>query len=276
MINRLSHTVMQKSESEPSPQPIFKRSSSKMNVQGFWLLIAFATLLLVGSSWFAYKQEPHPDAYRAAPDWFSSDFWWYPVERNAFKRLSSINVSLRAIHVHADGQHIWVTGSGGAIVHSSDGGKSWQGQVSGTREALNSITFTADGQRGWAVGSAGTILHTADGGKSWQSIAYRMPPAPWFYVVLVLIALVYFAAFGWRVWQIRQTGKQTSFRSVFDHAATDRPVGHDDPDFLGARCIAAGLAHFLTNAKTEPPLTLAVTGDWGSGKSSLMNYFSSI
>ena len=45
-----------------------------------------------------------------------------------------------------------------------------------------------------------------------------------------------------------------------------------DPDFLGARRIAAGLTRFLTNAKTEPPLTLAITGDWGSGKSSLMNY----
>ncbi len=69
-------------------------------------------------------------------------------------------------------------------------------------------------------------------------------------------------------------GKSVKLASklLFAHAATDRPVGHGDPDFLGARRIAAGLAHFLTNAKTEPPLTLAVTGDWGCGKSSLMNY----
>ena len=192
------------------------------------------------------------------------------------RQVSETREYLTSVTFTADGQRGWAVGLGGAILHTADGGQSWQGQVSGTGTHLNSVIFMVDDQRGWVVGSDSTILLTVNGGKSWQSIAYRMPPAPWFYVVLVLIALVYFAAFGWRVWQIRQTGKQTSFRSVFDHAATDRPVGHDDPDFLGARCIAAGLAHFLTNAKTEPPLTLAVTGDWGSGKSSLMNYFSSI
>src|SRR6202035_63449 len=31
------------------------------------------------------------------------------------------------------------------------------------------------------------------------------------------------------------------------------------------------LSHFLRNEKTQPPLTVAITGEWGSGKSSLMN-----
>jgi hypothetical protein len=35
--------------------------------------------------------------------------------------------------------------------------------------------------------------------------------------------------------------------------------------------IALGLSRFLRNQKTSPPLTIAVTGRWGSGKSSLMN-----
>jgi photosystem II stability/assembly factor-like uncharacterized protein/Cdc6-like AAA superfamily ATPase len=412
---------------------------SKAKRQGFWLLIVLATVLLLVSSWVAWEQEPHPDAFRAAPDWLSKDFWWYPFEINAFKCLPEIRSGLTAIHMHTDGQRGWAVGYDGTIVHTRDGGTSWQDQASGTRASLNSITFTADGQRGWAVGY-GTILHTADGGKSWQEqaswtrallnsitftadgergwavgssailhtedggkswqeqargslallssvtfaadgergwavggsgtilhttdsgknsqvqsrgiraslssitfaadgqrgwaagsggtmlhtldggeswqlqdsltraslnsitfmadgqrgwvvggsgpilhtmdggknwqqiAAYRMFPAPWFYLMLLLVLLLYALAFGWRARQIRQVGKQEPFRSVSDHAATDRPVSLGDPDFLGARCIAAGLTRFLTNAKTEPPLTLAITGDWGSGKSSLMNY----
>lgn len=72
--------------------------------------------------------------------------------------------------MHTDGQRGWAVGYDGTIVHTRDGGTSWQDQASGTRASLNSITFTADGQRGWAVGY-GTILHTADGGKSWQEQA---------------------------------------------------------------------------------------------------------
>jgi hypothetical protein len=34
--------------------------------------------------------------------------------------------------------------------------------------------------------------------------------------------------------------------------------------------IARGISRFLRNRQTEPPLTVAVTGEWGSGKSSLM------
>lgn len=114
----------------------------------FWGLIVLATILLFGSSWIAWKQEPHPDACRAAPDWFNKDYWLYPIEQNAFECLPSIREHLNAIHVHVDGQRIWIVGGNGFISRSDDGGKSWQGQVSGTDADLKSITFTADGQRG--------------------------------------------------------------------------------------------------------------------------------
>jgi KAP-like P-loop domain-containing protein len=44
-----------------------------------------------------------------------------------------------------------------------------------------------------------------------------------------------------------------------------------DPDPLDLTSVAMGLSRFLRNKKTTPPLTIAVTGRWGSGKSSLMN-----
>jgi hypothetical protein len=36
--------------------------------------------------------------------------------------------------------------------------------------------------------------------------------------------------------------------------------------------IAASLATLLTDPATAPPLTLAITADWGRGKSSLMSW----
>jgi hypothetical protein len=59
--------------------------------------------------------------------------------------------------------------------------------------------------------------------------------------------------------------------SVADHAATDAPIGWEDKDALGLQPIARALSKFLRNRDTEPPLTFAVSGRWGTGKSSLLN-----
>ena len=185
------------------------------------------------------------------------------------RQTSGTQVWLTSITFHADGQQGWTVGSDGTILKTVDGGKSWQPQTSGANNAvLTSITFHADGQQGWVAGDVGTILKTVDGGKTWQAIAYRFYPAPWFYEVALIALLIYAAAFWWRARQI----EIPPVRSVSGHAATDKPVNLGEPDYLGARRIAAGLTRYLTNKKTEPPLTLAITGDWGSGKSSLMNY----
>lgn len=53
------------------------------------------------------------------------------------------------------------------MLHTVDGGRSWQAQESGTDYTLSSICFV-DGKQGWAVGDCGTIIHTADGGNSWE------------------------------------------------------------------------------------------------------------
>lgn len=59
--------------------------------------------------------------------------------------------------------------------------------------------------------------------------------------------------------------------SIADSLISDRPLGPDDPDPLGYGAIARGISRFLRNEKTEPPLTMAINGPWGSGKSSIMN-----
>ena len=72
----------------------------------------------------------------------------------------------------------WAVGEAGTILHTADGGRSWQPQTSGTDQDLNTVFFLPDGLRGWAGGGNnhyelgtelnGVILHTRDGGKSWQ------------------------------------------------------------------------------------------------------------
>lgn len=67
------------------------------------------------------------------------------------------------------GEQGWVVGTFGLILHSSDGGKSWEEQASGMVEkALLGVDFP-DPSHGWVVGQDGTFLRTEDGGKTWEA-----------------------------------------------------------------------------------------------------------
>jgi len=87
------------------------------------------------------------------------------------------------------GQDVWVAGGdpagggllageavsgSGVILHSPDGGVTWETQLSGSSQLrLNDIDML-DAQEGWAVGDAtvvqkAVILHTEDGGDTWTA-----------------------------------------------------------------------------------------------------------
>lgn len=57
-------------------------------------------------------------------------------------------------------------------------------------------------------------------------------------------------------------------------AASDAEVRGFDQDRLNFAGLARGISRFLRNAETQPPLTLAITGALGTGKSSLMRLVS--
>ena len=57
------------------------------------------------------------------------DNLWYPVERNAFKRLPVIGADINDIYVYPDGKRLWAVGHDGVILHSRDGGSCWQPQI---------------------------------------------------------------------------------------------------------------------------------------------------
>jgi photosystem II stability/assembly factor-like uncharacterized protein len=70
----------------------------------------------------------------------------------------------------------WVCGRWGTVLHTADGGKTWQRQKTNTDYTLSSIHFV-DLKNGWAVGDEGTIVHTSDGGTTWQK---QKSPVPFF------------------------------------------------------------------------------------------------
>ncbi|RMD81953.1 MAG: hypothetical protein D6815_10430 [Candidatus Dadabacteria bacterium] len=70
----------------------------------------------------------------------------------------------------------FVIGYGGKIIHTTDGGFTWEQIPSGTDEALYSIDFAPDNpQVGWIVGQQGLVLKTTDGGRTWV----RQKAEPW-------------------------------------------------------------------------------------------------
>lgn len=53
------------------------------------------------------------------------------------------------------------------ICFTTDGGRTWNEQFSGTDEKLKGIYFI-DSKKGWVVGDNGIILNTSDGGETWN------------------------------------------------------------------------------------------------------------
>jgi photosystem II stability/assembly factor-like uncharacterized protein len=66
------------------------------------------------------------------------------------------------------GENVWVAGYGGVMLHSGDGGESWQRQWTFAGASLECVSFL-DERSGWAVGWSGTVLRTTDGGNTWRA-----------------------------------------------------------------------------------------------------------
>ena len=83
-----------------------------------------------------------------------------------------------------DADRGWAVGDRGVIWHTSDGGRNWGPQNSGTTCRLEAIQFL-DANNGWAVGgwtepythqTHGVVLRTRDGGQTWQNLPSPVLP----------------------------------------------------------------------------------------------------
>ena len=63
----------------------------------------------------------------------------------------------------------WFVGSAGTILHTNDGGISWNKQISPTNSLLYKFCFLSH-QNGWAATLDGKIIHTNDAGANWKII----------------------------------------------------------------------------------------------------------
>jgi hypothetical protein len=120
-----------------------------------------------------------------------------------------------------------------------------------------------------AVGRGGTVLLTEDGGATWidHRSKYARYPAPWLYGAWILGA---FAAFV----LVRRGDRHIDEESIGADLKADQPAASVADDRLGFDVVVRALANFLRNVDTKPPLVLAINGDWGTGKSSLMGMLS--
>ncbi|HEY2911333.1 MAG TPA: YCF48-related protein, partial [Gemmataceae bacterium] len=70
--------------------------------------------------------------------------------------------------VEARGSHVWVAGRPGSyLLHSGDGGKTWDVRNTNFPCPINSVCFL-DENTGWIAGELGAISVTTDGGKTWK------------------------------------------------------------------------------------------------------------
>ncbi len=237
-------------------------------------------------------QEPVPPPIGPAPDNGNLNAVFFATERlgwavgengtilatreggNAWTpQTSGTHEWLNSVHFTADGQHGWAVGENGTILATRDGGNAWTPQTSGTGWLL-SVHFAADGQRGWAVGTSGTILATGDGGRLWSALApYQRYGAPWYLATLALLGFTLFLLLGLVETAQPGSGADTG-PPLADGSATllrsDQPVADKLFDRLGVRPAVEALSSFIRNRDTEPRVTIAVTGEWGNGKSSVM------
>ncbi|MGH7496475.1 MAG: YCF48-related protein [bacterium] len=180
-------------------------------------------------------------------------------------QMMGVNSRFRSVHF-IDAQTGWVVGDKGAILVTRDGGQSWQMQSFATNTTLLTNVFFLDSNIGWGIGKNEAILKTTDGGQTWQDyLHYGSAFAPWYYLTWLFLAPLLYLAFR------RPEPIEAEKKSVADMLVSDKPISLGDPDPLDFNSVARGLSRYLRNENTLPPLTLAITGEWGSGKSSLMN-----
>lgn len=198
-------------------------------------------------------------------------------------QLEGVTENLNA--VFADRNRYWIASDNGTILsstHSSAGiipNLPWRRLRRSTDSALRAIHFLPDGRRGYVAGANGVILGTEDGGEHWSRLLvennltslaatgnYSRWPAPWYYLSCGIVLLLL-----WPALKRRPEDNAVAKSSIEEHGTSDRPIDKDDYDPLDFHSLALSLSRFLRNEKTLPPLTIAITGEWGTGKSSLMN-----
>jgi len=192
------------------------------------------------------------------------------------KRVSNNNKDNITSVVLSDDQFALAVTENGIVLRSEEGGGSWDITSINVDEHFSRVIL--DGKnRAFLVGKNGVIKQSNDSGKSWFNLSnpnpvnnsplekYSVSLASWWYL-LTLICGGFILTIVWP-----RSGEDNFEEGIAGIAASDKPLQPGDPDAANLAEIASDITSFLSNPKTTAPLTLAITGPWGCGKSSLMN-----
>jgi len=185
------------------------------------------------------------------------------------KQAETVDEAMEGMQVRSarSGERGWALGKEGRLRSTKDDGKSWTPVELGTKAELRSIQMTRDGKRVWLFGDENTLLRSHDGGRTWVPVRNQRSLPPWYFLSWVVVALVGWVGLG----RARSSLKPAPLETVADLLITDSPIEHPRQDVLGLGALAQGLSNFIRNERTQPPLTVAITGEWGTGKSSVLN-----
>ena len=88
------------------------------------------------------------------------------AQSNWYAQNSGVNRELTGVYF-VDESNGWICGWTGTILHTTDGGQTWNPQTCPPTNAYYSVFFI-DSQNGWATGYYGKLVHTSDGGQTWE------------------------------------------------------------------------------------------------------------
>ena len=148
--------------------------ASFLDARTGWLVGAGATVLRTedgGATWRegSVADSLQPYALRAAEKALERDEA-HPTSSTRPGRptlVGYLSVRVNAVSF-ADARRGWAVGSGGLVLATTDGGRSWRVQQSGTESNLFDVKFF-DEREGRAVGGDGVAIHTTDGGATWRA-----------------------------------------------------------------------------------------------------------
>lgn len=122
---------------------------------------------------------------------------------------------------------VWAAGTGGKVVQSRDGGKSWVSQPTGTQNNLLGIAAW-DPQHAAAVGNLGTIIVTADGGNRWTPAQVPESSNP-----NKLFRVRIFDDLAWAVGEFGALLRSTDRGMTWSRALPEKDRAWNDVFFLG-------------------------------------------
>jgi photosystem II stability/assembly factor-like uncharacterized protein len=101
--------------------------------------------------------------------WSKHELKWDSLIQRIVTEGGYVEPNLNAVYFSSP-ENGWVVGEFGLVLHTQDGGKTWNSQRYGLDfPQLYAVQFRDDRQ-GWAIGQNGNLIRTTNGGQRWSAV----------------------------------------------------------------------------------------------------------